>query len=285
MVDDAPSGSDGPEPRGGPRGGEPSGDSLPARRLEAIIRRAAELQFSEGDAGEDLLSEEEVLRIGREVGLEPRHVRRALGEARADDLVPDAPEDESPLRRVWGSAVVQVTRVVPGDPAVVQEAVEGHLAGRQSLRDVRRRRGSSVWEPSEGLVDKMQRALDVSGRGYELAEARRIGLSVNALEEGRSLVTLTADLGNVRLQQAINWGSVSAGAYSGVGVLLALVVPWFVAVPVALAGAAGTVSVGGARSFERSRERIRTAMERLLDRLEAGSLASEGQDWKRRLLG
>lgn len=295
MPEDTPDHADEPE---APPGPEPSasgsgsasgtGSALPARRLESIIRRAAELQFAEGDAGEDLLSEEEVLRIGREVGLEPRHVRRALGEARADDLVPDVPEDAGPLRKLWGTAVVQVTRVVPGDVAEVQRAVEDHLVERQSLRSVRRRRGSSAWEPSEGLVDKMQRALDVAGRGYELAEARRIRLSVSALEEGRALVTLTADVGNVRFDQAVSWGAGSAGAFSGVGVLLALVLgmPWFVAVPAALAGAAGTTSVGGGRAFERTRERVRTAMEGLLDRLESGTLRPDGsKDGKRRFLG
>ncbi len=77
--------------------------------------------------------------------------------------MPEAPEDDGTLRRLWGAAVVQVTRVVPGDPAEVRRAVEAHLVARQSLRAVRRRRGSSVWEASEGLVDKMQRALDVAG--------------------------------------------------------------------------------------------------------------------------
>lgn len=286
MVEDPASRRDPPDRP--PEAEEPGArGGLPARRLEGIIRRAAELQFAEGDGGEDLLSEEEVLRIGREVGLEPRHVRRALGEARADDLVPEAPEDAGTLRRLWGVAVVQVTRVVPGDPAEVRRAVEAHLVARQSLRAVRRRRGSSVWEASEGLVDKMQRALDVAGRGYELAEARRIGLSVSGLEAGRTLVTLTADLRNVRLQQAVNWGSGSAAVFAGAGVLLGLGlgVPWVLAAAAALAGAAGTTSVGGARTFERSRERLRTAMEGLLDRLEAGTLEADGPNWKRRLLG
>ena len=267
--------------------GPPSGGSLPARRLEEVIRRAAELQFAEGEGGADVLSEEEVLRIGREVGLEPRHVRRALAESHARDLLPDEPTDAGPLQRVWGDAVVRASRVVPGDLAAVQRRVERHLESRQSLRAVRRRRGRSVWEPSEGLVDKMQRALDVAGRGYELAEAKRVELAVAQLEEGRSLATLTADLRNVRTEQAIAWGSVSAGAFSGVGVLMgvALGFPWLLALPAALAGAAGTTSVGVGRVLARRRERTRIAIEGLLDRLEAGTLEADPPDWKQRLLG
>lgn len=260
---------------------------VPAGRLEAIIRRATELQFTEGEGGRDLLSEEEVLRIGREVGLDPRHVRRALAESRARDLLPDEPTDEGLLRRVAGGAVVRASRPVPGDLAEVQRRVEQHLESRQSLRAVRRRRGRSVWEPSEGLVDKMQRALDVAGRGYELAEARRIELAVAQLEAGHSLTTLTADLRNVRREQTIAWGSVSAGGFSGVGVLLAVALglPWFLAVPAALAGAAGTTSVGVGRTLERRRDRVRMAMEGLLDRLESGTLeGGEGPGW-RRILG
>lgn len=278
--------------RGAPDGGDerasPDGSpSVPAGRLESIIRRATELQFAEGEGGRELLSEEEVLRIGREVGLEPRHVRRALAESHARDLLPDEPADEGLLRRVAGGAVVRASRVVPGDLAEVQRRVEQHLESRQSLRAVRRRRGRSVWEPSEGLVDKMQRALDVAGRGYELAEARRVEVAVAQLEEGRSLVTLTADLRNVRREQAVAWGSVSAGGFSGVGVLLAVAtgMPWFLAVPAALAGAAATTSLGVGRTLDRRRDRVRTATEGLLDRLETGTLEEdEGPGW-RRILG
>lgn len=266
---------------------ESSGGSLPARRLEEVIRRAAELQFAEGESGGDALSEEEVLRIGREVGLEPRHVRRALAESHARALLPDRPRDDGLLQRVWDDVTVRASRVVPGDPSGVQRTVEGHLESRQSLRAVRRRRGRSVWEPAAGLVDKMQRALDVAGRGYELAEARRVELAVAPLEEGRTLATLTADLRNVRREQAIAWGSVSAGAFSGVAVLLGVAVgfPWLLAVPAALAGAAGTTTVGVGRVLERRRDRVETAIEGLLDRLEAGTLDTGAPDWKRRFLG
>lgn len=264
-----------------------SGGSVSARRLEEVIRRAAELQFAEGEGGADLLSEEEVLRIGREVGLEPRHVRRALAESHARDLLPGAPSDESPLGRLWGDAVVRASRVVHGDPGEVQRRVEQHMESRQSLRAVRRRRGRSVWEPSEGLVDKMQRALDVSGRGYELAEAKRVEVAVAQLEEGRSLVTITADLRDARLQHAINWGFGSAAVFAGVGLVggLVLGVPALLAAPAALAGAAGTTSLGGRRSFVQLRDRTRTAIQGLLDRLEAGVLEADAPDWKRRLLG
>lgn len=268
----------------GAEAGDAPGRSVPARRLEAIIRRAAELQFAEGDGGRDVLSEDEVLRIGEEVGIEPRHLRRALAETRAADLLPEGPEDRGLLRSTWGPGVVRATRVVPGELAAVQRSVEGHLEARQSLRAVRRRRGSSVWQASEGLVDKMQRALDVAGRGYELAEARSVELTVAPLEEGRSLVTLTADLRNVRLQNAVSWGSGSAAVFVVAGVASGLIlgVPWLLAVPGAIAATAGTAAFGGARTFERARERLRMAMEGLLDRLEAGALEEDdGPGWRR----
>ena len=168
---DAPSGADasaaGPPSTAGPLS---SGD------LEQVIRRAAELQHSVGAGGaggRDGLSEGEVLRIGREVGLDPRHVRRALAEHRAESLVPALPEDEAPLRAL-GEGRVRASRAVPGEPVGVQEKLEGHLRTRESLQSVRRRPGRSLWEPAGSLLSKMQRTLDVGGRGYELAEARSL---------------------------------------------------------------------------------------------------------------
>ncbi|MDP9348541.1 MAG: hypothetical protein M3P24_05270, partial [Gemmatimonadota bacterium] len=62
-----------------------SGD-LPARRLssqelEAVIRRAVELQAAAG--GDDGITEGEVLRVGGELGLSPELVRRALADVRS----------------------------------------------------------------------------------------------------------------------------------------------------------------------------------------------------------
>src|SRR5690606_8651401 len=117
-----------PERRGGT---DDAPRPLPVSRadLDRVIRRAAELQLQEGgdDGGE--LTEAEVLRTGREVGLEMGHLRRALGELRAESLVLTLPPDEGPLRRLVGEGRVRVDRVVPGEAAEVEERLVRWLAG------------------------------------------------------------------------------------------------------------------------------------------------------------
>ena len=72
------------EPEQGREGG---GETLPQRHLsteqfELVIRRAAELQASAAEAGGEEMSEGEIVRIGRELGLSGRYLQQALAEVR-----------------------------------------------------------------------------------------------------------------------------------------------------------------------------------------------------------
>lgn len=261
--------------------------SLPAERLQEVIRRAAELQLDEGEGARETLSGEEIVRIGAEVGLEPHHVRRALAEVRAESLLPEPPKDQGVARSLWGLAVVRASRAVPGDPGPVQDRVEEHFRSRESLQSVRRRAGRSLWEPAGGLVSKMQRTLDVGGRGYELAEARRVELAVSGLEDGWSLVTLTVDLRNVRGEHGVAWSAGAAGGAVGATIVAVAVlgVPLIAAVPAVAAATVGASSLGGRWTVDRKRERLELVVHGLLDRLEQGEdLEPRRPDWRERLL-
>lgn len=251
--------------------GEGDGEAVPAGQLERVIRRAAEIQFSAGEGGRDELSRDEVMRIGREVGLSPEHVRRALAEVRAESLLPDPPADDAPLK-VLGAGSVQASRAVPGDRREVQDRVEEHFRTRESLQSVRRRPGRSLWEPSEGFLDKMQRTMDVSGRGYELAEARRVELAVSQLEPGWSLVAITVDIRNLRIQHAASWAAGAAPFCLGAGLVLDLAVgvPWLFSGPLAGGGMLASGAAGGGWTYGKKRRRIALVVDGLLDRLEQG---------------
>lgn len=275
------------DPGGGGDAGPGPGESVPAGELERVIRRAAEIQFSEGEGGADALSSEEVVRIGREVGLAPEHVRRALAEVRAESLLPEPPEDDVPLK-VLGGGTVRASRAVPGDRREVQAKVEEHFRTRESLQSVRRRPGRSLWEPSEGVLDKMQRAMDVSGRGYELAEARRVELSVSQLEPGWSLAAITVDARNLRVQHAVGWAAGAAPfcLAAGLALDLAVGVPWLVSGPLVGGGALASGAAGGGWSYGRKRRRLALVLDGLLDRLEQGaSLEPERRSLRERILG
>lgn len=289
-------GADGPVPAAG------SGQAVPVRRrgtgrslspadLERVIRRASNLQFRAGATeGESALDETEVVRIGEEVGLEPRYVRQALAEIHADSLVPALPRESRLPARLWGPGLVRTSRVVPGDRAEVEAKLEVHLRDRELLKRVRHQPGRSLWEAAGGLLSTMKRAMDVGGHGYELAKARSVELVVEGLEPGWSLVSLTADLRNERTETAVGWHILAAAfAIPAAGFLVATGGP---ELPILLgSGLAGGAGLGAATwatatHYRKRRERTQLVLEGLLDRLELGEPLSKpgAAPWRTRLL-
>lgn len=277
-------------PRDLPERRPAAGRSLSPADLERVIRRASDLQFLAGTVeGESALDEAELVRIGEEVGLEPRYVRQALAEIHADSLVPALPPESPVPARLWGSGLVRASRVVPGDRADVASQLEGHLADRELLRRVRHQPGRSLWEPAGGLLSTMKRAMDVGGHGYELAKARSVELAIESLEPGWSLVTITADLRNARTETAVGWhvGGLAVGISAAVTFGLAGLSELAVLFGSGLTGAAGLGAATWAtsRHYAKRRERTRLVLEGLLDRLELGEpLSPPSGSWREKLL-
>lgn len=259
-----------PEEGGAPAGGRPP--ALGRGDLDRVIRRAVELQFLEGEDEEGrVLTEDEVLRIGREVGVEERHLRRALGELRADALLPAVPDEPPLVERYMGPATVRASRVVPGEAREVEEKLAEHFRAGESLTRIRSRQGRSRWEPAEGMLAELQRGLRWKGYRYDLAKARSVDLTVTPLEDGYSLVAVSADLRGARAGNVFGQGAMGGfmGGGAGVGLGLILAGGWIVALPGALIGG-GLGTWSGRSAHLKDAERIRLAIEGILDRLEAG---------------
>ena len=273
-------------PRSGPPAQRSSGSVTVTReQLERVILRASDLQFrrSRPDSGE--LQAGEVVQIGAEVGIEERYIRQALAEVEAASLVPDAPPDEGLARRIAGPAIVSTSRVVPGSPSEVEANLESYLRQEELLRQVRSRSGGSVWEPGSGLVHQMRRAFDVGGRRYTLARVRDLQIRVAALESGWSLVTLTADIGNLRTERLASW--FAGVGLAGVGLFMATeagVLPLLGGLAI-LSGFAAVATASARAGLRKAGQRTKLALEGLLDRLERGeNLRSEEEPWHRKLL-
>src|SRR4051794_24288696 len=84
--------------------------------LERVLARAAELQTREQtpDAQEnsDVLSEAQLIDIGREVGLGETHIRQAIAEERTRVVLP---EEEGVVARVTGPGIAVASRLVEGN--------------------------------------------------------------------------------------------------------------------------------------------------------------------------
>ncbi len=259
-------------------------------QLERVIRRAAELQSRAGESPEFELDETEVVRIGEEVGLAPRHVRQALADLRAESLLPNMPAETSLPARLWGPGLVRESRVVAGDAPDVEARLERYLRERETLHPIRQRAGHSLWERSGGLVSSLQRGFDLSGHGHELAKAKSVELFVEQLEPGHSLVTIIVDLRNQRAEHATGWFFALAPAVTGVTTALGIILTGnlaFIAVGAGLGATAGIISsvTITSKSFEKRRARVALIVQGILDRLEAGrSMETEDRSWRERFL-
>ncbi len=256
-------------------------------QLEKVIHRAAELQFDRGE-GYDSLEVEEVQRIAEEVGLEGRYVRQALAEMRADSLFPAHPGERSFATRLWGEAAVVESRVVPGGPEEVFEKLRRYLSDRESLRCVRDRPGQQVWEPASDFLSQLQRGFDFSGRGYLLAKARTLTVLAQPLEEGRTLVSVIADISNTRTGAAAAWyGALGTlGLGSALGAILGEGASAMIVAPAVATGVAAVGTLGTMKTLARRRGRVELAVQGLLDRLERDSgFASDRPTLRERISG
>lgn len=251
--------------------GEPQNTAfdVPADQLERVIARASVLQHAAGDGEQRRLSEAEIISIGREVGLDPEHVRRALAEYRADSLVPPEPEEHPLLTRLLGPSHARVRRVMRGHATEIHRQFEHRLRSEERMRPVRLRGTESVWKPDESWAGKLTRALDFEGRGYELAQLKSVNIVTAPASTSEALVTLTADLSEERKEQLQGWGM--ALFFISLFVLIPFFFSkawlWLLLVP-ALAGAVAVAGFIIHSSMNSKRRRAALLLEGLLDQLE-----------------
>src|ERR1051325_6753848 len=236
--------------------------------LERVLARAAELQSKRGETIEEF-SEEQLLELGREVGLSPQHLRQAMAEERTR---PVPQETEAGIAaRLFGAGRGRASRPVPGTPRAVRPTIDAWMQ-REELLQVKRHFGDRmVWEPRRDFLGGMKRALNLGGRGYPLTRGDEVTAAVIPVDDDRSLVSLDADLSSQRGRVATEVAGATVVGASATGVLVAIGV-------VAAAAAAPLVlipltAVYGVRSMQDLQTRAQLALEQLLDRLERGDAA------------
>jgi hypothetical protein len=169
----------------------PASHPIDRAALERVLGRAAELQAGGGDAPE-VISEADLIEIGREVGLSPEHLRQALAEERTRvTLVPES----GVAARLAGPAQAVATRTVGGTPAAVLAALDAWMQREECLQ-VKRRFGERLtWEPRQDLLGSIMRGVKLGGRGYQLARASEVAATVTAVDASRVLVVAILPIG------------------------------------------------------------------------------------------
>lgn len=261
---------------------ERPGRGLTRHEFDAVIRRAAELASSDPDASEGALSEGELFRIAREVGLDERHVRTALSEVRSGE------EGGGVLDRIFGAAFVRASRVIPGTPRDLARSLDDFLVASQLLQPVRRGAAVLQYRPAVDWASQLARAASFTSRKYYVASAKSVEVRLEEVDDGRTLVELTVDPGT----RADNvWGAALGGGAAGVGIGIGAAASLAAVAPVVLAAGVGvTVGAGLASgitwavgaSHKKKRLEVRAEVEGILDRLELGeSLEPPPASWRR----
>jgi hypothetical protein len=245
------------------------GEGTPARidraALERIIQRAAELQTGDRDIADEL-TPEQVLALGREVGIPGRYLQQALLEERTR-LV--ALQPTGAWERVAGPGRAVAQRAVPGTVAAIEADLVEWMDEKELFCVQRRQPGRITWEPLGGLAAAVRRSTAAFRRGSAammLARADTVSATVLPLENGWCHVTLTAETRRARTE-FVGGGAALAGAgMASAGILVALgaLLPVaLIPVPVALG-----LGYGVARQYRSALARIQLGLERALDQLE-----------------
>lgn len=249
-----------------PERDRPQPQRLTNEQFEMVIRRAAELQAgSAEEGGAEGLSEDEVLRIGRELGLSGTHLGRALAEVRSG-----AAPERGVVARLMGTSRFSVSRAVPGGASVVARDLEQYLVEHEYLVVQRRLADRTVFVRASGMLAAVARTTTGMFRRSPLLGVETLDVAVRPLEDRLCFVGLSTDLAGERTGHLVG-GTVLGGVFGTVGAASLSIavgpVAALIGVPILAAG------LGGMRyAYQGEARKVLVQMEALLDRLEHGDL-------------
>lgn len=244
---------------------------LTSAEVEDVLRRAVEIANRDGPSAstDASFTEQDVERIGGEIGVAPAAVRTALVQVRREALMKPQ-EPPGAVDRFFGPKWIVAARTVPGPRHEVLQAI-GTMLQDQLFR-VRRNLGDTVvWGASEGVFDQFKRTFDFSKR-YQLDPADTIVVTTVDADHPTGWVDVRFEIGLAELRSAqLKGASVGLVMFATTLAIAAGLGPASVAFWPLLVGGGGLGSLivnSARRKMERESARIRDNAERFLDYLE-----------------
>jgi hypothetical protein len=232
--------------------------------IERIIQRATELQTGERDIA-DGLSPEEVLALGKEVGIPDRFLRQALLEEQGKANLP-APTGL--LDRTLGPGVVSAQRVVQGDVDGLELTLLRWMESEELVEVQRQQPGRITWEPLRPGRATLRRL--TSRRPFMLSHASLVAATITSLEPGFCHVSMSADIRPARGSMIIGMSVAGSVGVAGSAILGAMS-PFLLLTIAPLTLGAGIVWILS-RRHRPVAERTLLGLERAMDHLERGSV-------------
>ena len=232
--------------------------------IERIIQRATELQTGERDLA-DGMSPDEVLALGKEVGIPDRYLRQALLEEQGKA---DLPAATGLLDRTLGPGVVSAQRVVRGEVDGVETLLLRWMEDEELVEVQRQQPGRITWEPLRAGRATLRRF--TSRRPFMLSHASLVAATITSLEPGFCHVSMSADVRPARGNMIIGM-SVTGSVGIATSAILGVMSPFLLLAMGPLPLAAGIVWILS-RQHRPVAERTLLGLERALDHLERGSV-------------
>jgi len=240
--------------------------NLTTAELEAVIRRASELQAGSSARAEDGVSESDVVRIGQELGLAPAAVRRAIAEVRSR---PD--EEGGALTAMVGERVLRASRVLQQPAAAVAPTLERYLREKEYMVAQRRFGHRTRYVRNSSVAAGIARFASGFSRTHPPLDMKELDVAVSAIDDATCLVEVSVDMGGTRggiVAGVLGSGSALAAGWSIAvwatpiaDVLMLLALPVLGGAWVGMRAIYGSVTGG-----------VSEKLESLLDRLEHGDL-------------
>lgn len=235
-------------------------------QLEAVIRRALELQAGPSAGGTDGVPAADIVRIGQELGLEPAAVRRAMAEVQGRP-----PEERGALDGLVGVATVRASRVVQRAASDVGPQLDRHLRDAELMVAQRRYAGRTRYVQDASIAAGLARFTRGLSRSTQPLKLKQLDAAVSPLDPGSCLVELSVDLATARgglLAGVFGSSSVLAAGWAGTVWATPIADPlMLVGVPVVAGAWVGMRAIF--RTISRSSEE---KLELLLDKLEHDEL-------------
>jgi hypothetical protein len=246
---------------------------LEREAVDRVLRRASEMTAHHppvpGATGQ--LSEQVVI----EAGLDPDAVRVSLAIERLGDPLPS-----TRLDRTVGPREATLDRIVALDVDTLLARIDDLLQRQHGLRRSRSAADWGEWRKRTDAVGRMQRIARAGSGNANLRKLTRVEARTSAVDNGRTLIRVTADRSPQR-NDAIAGGTLVGGLGVVATGSLAIVATPIVAAAAPIAIVAG---VAAARTGRKQHHELLNDLENLLDGVERGMRPVTLSDDVRRVL-
>jgi hypothetical protein len=162
--------------------------------IERILERAIALEMQSSDPGRNTIDADTLGRIADELGIERRHLRRAMSE----ELVRIEEEDPGWLSRNLMPNRIAESRTVAAAPDRVRAVLDYWLSSQEGMRKRSGGPESATWYRDGSPLTSIKTALNMTQGDGSLRSVRRLTETINPLSVGNQVVSIEADTSNLR---------------------------------------------------------------------------------------